>query len=157
MEGITGRRPRPRCWPAPRCGPQPRCGPRPPVATVLARGSRPGAMLNWLTRYAPVAAELRLDGSGRLLESVLDVGCGPHGLSIVAPEATFAGIDVMFGEPVAAHMVALCARPGPLPFADRAFDTVVCLDVVEHVAPGERAGFVAELARVAAHRVLVAC
>ncbi|HLH65921.1 MAG TPA: glycosyltransferase [Solirubrobacteraceae bacterium] len=104
-----------------------------------------------------MAAELRLDGSGRLLESVLDVGCGPHGLSIVAPEATFAGIDVMFGEPVAAHMVALCARPGPLPFADRAFDTVVCLDVVEHVAPGERAGFVAELARVAAHRVLVAC
>lgn len=38
---------------------------------------------------------------------------------------------------------------GGLPFDDRAMDVVVALDVLEHVAPGERGFFLAELARVA--------
>lgn len=114
-------------------------------------------MLNWLTRYAPVAAELHFDEDGRLLESVLDVGCGPHGLSTAAPGAAFVGVDVEFPGPVAGGMVALRVDPGALPFEDAAFDSVVCLDVLEHVPPADRAGLVAELARVAARRVLLAC
>ena len=114
-------------------------------------------MLNWLTRYAFVRDALHFDESGGLLESVLDVGCGPHGLSIVAPLASFAGVDVEFPAPVAAGMTAFRNVPGPLPFADAAFDTVVCLDVLEHVPPADRASFVADLARVAARRVLIAC
>jgi len=114
-------------------------------------------MLNWLTRYAVVSAELARDADGGLRESVLDVGCGPFGLSIVAPEARFAGIDLEFPEPVAPGMTALRYAPGPLPFADAAFDTVVCLDVLEHVPPPDRPGFVADLARVAARRVFLAC
>ena len=54
-------------------------------------------------------------------------------------------------------MVGVRSRPGPLPFADGAFGTVLCLDVLEHVPGPERAGFVAELARVAAERVVLAC
>ena len=73
-------------------------------------------MLNWLTRYAPLTAELELDESGALRESVLDVGCGPYGLSIVAPEATFVGVEVVFEAPVAPGMVAIRYDPGPLPF-----------------------------------------
>jgi SAM-dependent methyltransferase len=114
-------------------------------------------MLNWLTRYAPLTAELELDESGTLRESVLDVGCGPYGLSIVAPGATFVGIEVVFEEPVAPGMVAIRYDPGLLPFADGAFDTVISLDVLEHVPPPARAGFVAELARVCARRVFIAC
>ena len=38
------------------------------------------------------------------------------------------------------------APPGPLPFADGAFDTVLSLDTLEHVPRRDRAGFVAELA-----------
>jgi hypothetical protein len=114
-------------------------------------------MLNWLARYAFVSAELAFDERGRLLESVLDVGCGPHGLSIVAPDATFVGIDVLFPGRVADGMVALRSEPGPFPFEDASFDTVVCLDVLEHVPGEDRAGFVTELARVAARRVLLAC
>jgi SAM-dependent methyltransferase len=114
-------------------------------------------MLNWLTRYAPLTAELELDASGGLRESVLDVGCGPYGLSIVAPEATFAGVEVIFEEPVAPGMVAIRYDPGPLPFEDGAFETVISLDVLEHVPPEARAGFVAELARVCARRVFLAC
>src|SRR5689334_6658552 len=103
-------------------------------------------MLNWLTRYAFVSAELELAPDGTLRESVLDVGCGPHGLSTAAPETKFAGVDVTFPTEVAPGMVAFRNEPGPLPFADGAFDTVVCLDVLEHVPPAERAGFVHELA-----------
>jgi SAM-dependent methyltransferase len=114
-------------------------------------------MLNWLTRYAPVFAELDVDEGGALRESVLDVGCGPHGLSIVAPAAKFVGIEVAFHEPVAPGMLAIRYDPGALPFDDQAFDTVVCLDVLEHVPPGERAGLVEELVRVCARRVLLAC
>lgn len=114
-------------------------------------------MLNWLTRYAPLTAELELDESGALRESVLDVGCGPYGLSIVAPAATFAGVEVIFEEPVAPGMVAIRYDPGPLPFEDGAFDSVISLDVLEHVPPEARAGFVAELVRVSARRVFLAC
>lgn len=114
-------------------------------------------MLNWLTRYASVMVELEFDDDGNLLESVLDVGCGPHGLACAAPSARFAGIDVQFADQVAVGMTALRSAPGPLPFADASFDTVVCLDTLEHIPSQDRAGFVRELARVAARRVLVAC
>jgi SAM-dependent methyltransferase len=114
-------------------------------------------MLNWLTRYAPLMAELELDESGALRESVLDVGCGPYGLSIIAPEATFAGVEVIFEEPVAPRMAAIRYDAGPLPFEDGAFDSVISLDVLEHVPHEARAGFVAELVRVSAHRVFLAC
>ena len=114
-------------------------------------------MLNWLTRYAFVRAELGVDSAGNLRESVLDVGCGPHGLSTALPDASFAGVDISFPAPVASGMVAFRTEPGPLPFGDAAFDTVVCLDVLEHVPPQDRESFVVELARVAARRVLLAC
>ena len=49
------------------------------------------------------------------------------------------------------------SAPGPVPFADAAFDTVLCLDALEHVPRPDRAGFVQELAQVAASRLLLAC
>src|SRR5947209_19338406 len=54
-------------------------------------------------------------------------------------------------------MVAIRYDPGHLPFEDGAFDTVISLDVLEHVPPTARAGFVAELVRVSARRVFLAC
>jgi hypothetical protein len=111
-------------------------------------------MLNWLSRYAPALAALEQAGE---LGSVLDVGCGRHGLACVRPELPFVGIDVAFDGAPTPTMVAFQAPPGPLPFADAAFDTVLCLDVLEHLPTADRPAFVTELARVAARRVLVAC
>ena len=109
-------------------------------------------MLNWLTRYTPAALAALHDAG-----SILDVGCGPHGLACIAPDVPFVGADVAFdGEP-AASMVAVVLQDAPeLPFPDDAFDTVLCLDVLEHVPPAERAPFVRELARVAARGRFIA-
>jgi SAM-dependent methyltransferase len=110
-------------------------------------------VLNWLTRYVPAAAAV-LDDAG----SILDVGCGPHGLACLAPDVPFTGADVAFAGEPAPSMVPVVLEPGPeLPFPDAAFDTVLCLDVLEHVPAAERGPFVAELARVAARRLVLAC
>jgi hypothetical protein len=113
-------------------------------------------MLNWLARYAPLR-DLILDDAGRPRTSVLDVGCGPHGLACAFPQVPFVGTDVLFPSAVAPTMVGVRSRPGPLPFADGSFGTVLCLDVLEHIPGPERAGFVLELTRVAAERVVLAC
>ena len=113
-------------------------------------------MLNWLARYAPLR-DLIVDDSGRPRTSLLDVGCGPHGLACAFPEVPFVGTDVLFPRPVTPTMVGVRTRIGPLPFADASFGTVLCLDVLEHVPGPARVGFVAELTRVAAERVIVAC
>lgn len=114
-------------------------------------------MLNWLTRYASVANELGFDHEGQLQESVLDVGCGSHGLAAACSGVRFVGIDVTFPGPVAAGMVAIRNDPGPLPFDTAAFETVICLDVLEHVPAADRGGLIRELCRVASRRVIVAC
>ena len=111
-------------------------------------------MLNWLTRYAPAVAALESHGP---LGSLLDVGSGPHGIACVRPEQPFVGVDIEFPSEPVETMVGLEITPGPLPFADGAFDTVLCLDSLEHIPRPDRASFVAELARVAAGRLLIAC
>lgn len=110
-------------------------------------------MLNWLTRYTPAALATLHDAG-----SILDVGCGPHGLACIAPDVPFVGADVAFDGAPAPSMVAVTLEPGPLlPFPDDAFDTVLCLDVLEHIPPAQRAPFLREIARVAARRVVLAC
>jgi hypothetical protein len=109
-------------------------------------------MLNWLARYAVLADDL---GPGR--PSVLDVGCGPVGLSSVLPDMPFAGQDVEFPAAVPPTMFAVRTDPGPFPWRDGAFDTVACLDTLEHMPAGVRGEFVAECARVAARRVFLSC
>lgn len=112
-------------------------------------------MLNWIVRYA-VVADL-LDRENWTSGSLLDVGAGPHGISCVRPDLPFVGLDVEYPERAVPTMVAIQAPPGPLPFADAAFDTVVSLDTLEHMPADQRPGFIAELARVSAGRVVLAC
>ncbi len=88
----------------------------------------------------------RLDLAGK---SVLDFGCGLGGADIALVEhhraSTVVGVDIDAG--LIARAQGFAARkglsddvrfqkvdPGPLPFADQSFDTVVSKDVILHIA-----------------------
>lgn len=86
---------------------------------------------------------------------VLDVGCGRLGLGCVFDGARFAGQDVDFPGPVTRAMFGVRCGTERFPWADGAFDTVVCVAPIERLLPSERSAFVAECARVAARRLLI--
>ncbi len=86
-------------------------------------------MLNWLLRYVPVVADV--DPA----VGVLEVGCGRLGLGSVYNGARFAGQDLDFDGPVSAAVFAVRTAPERFPWADGAFDTVVCVDLLERLAP----------------------
>lgn len=77
---------------------------------------------------------------------VLDVGCGEAFLK--AHIGHYVGIDI-----VGAPDVRVDLERGALPFGDRSFDTVICIDVLEHLE--EFNDVFAELFRVARRYVIV--
>jgi ubiquinone/menaquinone biosynthesis C-methylase UbiE len=101
-------------------------------------------------------AELMLPGS------VLDVGCGTGyllgalaGRADAAPRE-FTGVDFQIEPGIAERMPGIRFREADiekLPFADGAFDTVICTHVLEHVLDIEAA--IGELRRVTRRRLLV--
>jgi SAM-dependent methyltransferase len=100
--------------------------------------------------------ELMLPGS------VCDVGCGTgHLLGILragsgAVPRSFTGVDFQIDPELARRYPDTAFHQAPiekLPFADRAFDTVICTHVLEHVVRIDAA--IAELRRVTARRLLV--
>jgi ubiquinone/menaquinone biosynthesis C-methylase UbiE len=101
-------------------------------------------------------AELILPGK------TIDIGCGTgYLLGELAkrsgrPAEEFSGADFQLEPGIAARFPAmhfLMADVERLPFPERAFDTVICTHVLEHVLHIERT--IAELRRVTARRLLV--
>jgi glycosyltransferase involved in cell wall biosynthesis len=94
------------------------------------------------------------EGSGAL--ALLDVGSGPVSLAagFISPRFEIVRADVsQFDDP---SIVLL--HPGePLPFDDAAFDVVVAVEVLEHVPPAQRPGFIRELQRVSRQATIVCC
>ena len=116
-------------------------------------------LLNQLVRYEQVIRELR---QGRV-SSILDVGSGSVGISAFAVaewEITLCDVDFSDYGVIAPVDDRVRRVPGTileLPFSDGEFDAVVALDVMEHLAPGERDRALDELARVARRIAIVAC
>jgi SAM-dependent methyltransferase len=115
--------------------------------------------VNQLVRFAPVLDRLTDVTPGRLL----DVGSGSTGIEpLLRPGWTVVSLDADFsdygalltGKHMSPRVLGDVAR---LPFADRSFDAVVAIDLLEHVAPEVRVRAVDELCRVASHRVVIAC
>jgi len=80
---------------------------------------------------------------------VLDVGCDMKVLKQLRPDLDYLGIDIS-GDPDLVIDLEAVAR---LPFEDRAFDTVVCIEVLEHLNALHRT--FAELVRVARRYLLI--
>jgi len=100
--------------------------------------NRAGKAIYIATKYASI-----LGGS------VLDVGCDEKQLSKLIPStATYLGIDMS-----SAADIILILEDAKLPLADRAIDTVLACDVLEHLE--QIHAVFDELCRVAKHRVIV--
>jgi SAM-dependent methyltransferase len=90
-------------------------------------------------------------------QSILDLGCGygAYSLALAAEGRHCVGCDVNMNYlvPAAAAGLPAVAVDSTLPFSDRSFDTVILLEVIEHVPQLE--GILKEAFRVARRNVLV--
>ncbi len=117
-------------------------------------------MLNQALRYRRVTELLAAEPAGTLLE----VGSGSRGIAgLISPAWKITSLDRSFDDYGATRtgsgdgVERVIGDVTALPFADRSFDAVVALDLMEHV-PGElRAKALDELGRVAANVTIVGC
>jgi len=116
--------------------------------------------INQLARLAPLLPLIRETGG----QALLDAGSGSRGVAPWLPGWHVTALDSHFDDYGAAEGpragVAQRAVVGDIreiPFGDQEFDVVLALDVMEHLAPGDRERALGELARVARRRLIVAC
>ncbi|MFH0793409.1 MAG: class I SAM-dependent methyltransferase [bacterium] len=82
---------------------------------------------------------------------ILDVGGFPGTLAEKFPKWDWTVVD----SPLCARKDYVAGTGDSLPFREKSFDAVVSSDTIEHVRPGEREKFFAELARVAKRWIVV--
>jgi len=85
--------------------------------------------------------------------TILDVGSGDQGVSTFLRGVPVTTVDLHAPKP--SNTMALHGDVTALPFADRSFPVVSCIDVLEHLAVTDREKAVGELVRVARQAVLV--
>ena len=89
---------------------------------------------------------------------VLDVGCGfgGYGRALLAAGYDWFGVEVKASDCVELARLGLPHQQvdgRTLPFADGAFDSAICIEVLEHIA--DPAAFLAEVRRVTRRRLIV--
>jgi len=112
-------------------------------------------MMNQFARYLPVLQALeRADGP------ILEVGCGSTGIGRWTRRA-FVGCVRSFSDYGTAEpesggpLRPVRGEAARLPFRDRAFGMVLCMDTLEHVPCEARGDVVREVCRVAARWVVL--
>ena len=109
-------------------------------------------MINWKLRYAALfELQPALADPNR---HILEVGSGSEGIARYLKRSVV-GVDRSFAAPVNRWLHPVRGSILGLPFSDRAFDDVVCVDTLEHLDGGDRPRAIAELVRVAASRVIL--
>lgn len=109
-------------------------------------------MLNWKVRYAGL-----LERHADLFDpsrSVLEVGSGTQGIARYLMRPVI-GVDRVFDGPVNPNLIPVAGSVLNLPFGDRSFDAVICVDTLEHLPQEARPLALRELLRVAKERVVV--
>jgi SAM-dependent methyltransferase len=116
-------------------------------------------MLHQLARFSSIAPLIR-EVEPR---DLLDVGSGSEGVAgwlepgchVTALDRSFADGGAMRG-PQGTADAQVVGDARELPFPDDAFDVVLALDVLEHIAPADRTRALEEFVRAARRRVIVA-
>lgn len=131
-------------------------------ATDLIRRMLGSRQANHLVRFVPVL-ELLWAAAPRG-GSLLDVGSGSRGIASLLPRTwDVTMLDADFRDYGAAATVpstqarAIMGDVRAMPFEDSSFDVVIAVDMLEHLAAGDRDSAVAEICRVARRRTVIAC
>ncbi|OGR80210.1 MAG: hypothetical protein A2X32_06095 [Elusimicrobia bacterium GWC2_64_44] len=104
-------------------------------------------MLNQMMRYIPLSRLVKKEGSGGILE----VGGGESGINVYLSGKDVVGLDPGFGGDSlkdGGRFRQLKGSVLALPFKDASFPVVVCSDMLEHIAEGDRERAISELLRV---------
>ncbi len=102
-------------------------------------------------RYLPIVKLIRSDPR---LKTVLDVGSGTLGITPYLKRRVV-GVDVGFVGPQSSLLSQVKGTADKLPFAERTFDVVLCVDVLEHLPKTKRSQVICELLRVARKKVFI--
>lgn len=107
-------------------------------------------MFDRLIRYLPALDYIRKNKPRKILE----VGSGAKGLGEFYDQK-FVGCDLKLdGNPVHNMTFVQCSA-SDLPFSDREFDLVICMDMMEHIPKKERRKVLEEMMRVTSHVVII--
>ena len=81
---------------------------------------------------------------------------GSNGLGI-APylKQRIVGLDLKFAPPFHPDLIAVYGSATAIPFADKSFDAVISLDMLEHIEPSKRKQVIQEMLRVAKSQVCI--
>jgi SAM-dependent methyltransferase len=94
---------------------------------------------------------------GRSSPALLDVGCGTLGLAEFLPGISVVGLDLEPPPTTVPGFKFVTGSITALPFADRSFPVVSCVDVLEHLPLDVRERAINELVRVCGGRLLIGC
>jgi len=97
------------------------------------------------------------DGRSERAPALLDVGCGRFGIRTFLRGVEIAGVDKDIPPQAAARSGLQCGDVTALPFLDRSFPVVSCIDVLENLSAADRDKAISELVRVAKRALLIAC
>jgi len=118
-------------------------------------------MLNQLARYGAVIPLIEEVSPA----TVLEVGSGSEGLArfvadryeITASDHDFSDYGSVSLDDDRSGLRRVQADVTDLPFADREFDVVLALDLLEHIPPEKRRIALSEMARVSGKRLITGC
>lgn len=89
--------------------------------------------------------------------ALLDVGCGSFGVAMFLREIPVLGVDRELPRTTIPNLTFQRAAITALPFPDRSFPVVSCIDVLEHLSPADRERAIRELLRVSNRHLVIAC
>lgn len=102
-------------------------------------------------RYLPIVAEIKKNH----YQSILEVGSGGLGIAPYLGRPV-TGLDTSFKPPYFSLLNRVVGSGEKIPHADKSFDVVIAVDILEHVKSTSRAKVVSEMLRVAKQEIIVA-
>lgn len=103
-------------------------------------------------RYLPIVDEINKLGKE---SKVAEIGSGSFGIAPYLGRIII-GVDLRFTEPYYPLVDRIEASSINLPFKSNSFDTVICVDMLEHLNSKKRKIAISEMIRIAKQKIIIA-